>query len=85
MATQCSGLFKNKHLPGLGVYFGTDASGGPRLVSWAVVAVRVTAHPVHSLGEGSYELLGTMTGALQIGATVNDGERMGDYVGQILF
>ena len=77
MATQCSGLIKNKHLPGLGVYFGTDASGAPRLrvVSWAVVAVRVTTHPVHSPEEGSYELLGTMTGTLQIGATVNDGEQ----------
>ena len=82
MATQCSGLFKNKHLPGLGVYFGTDASGGPRgadprlrVVSWAVVAVRVTTHPVHSPEEGSYELLGTMTGTLQISATVNDGEQ----------
>ena len=30
MATQCNGLFKNKHLPGLGLYFGTDASGGLR-------------------------------------------------------
>ena len=46
-----------------------------RVVSWAVVAVRVTTHPVHSPANGSYELLGTMTGTLQIGATVNDGEQ----------
>ena len=47
-----------------------------RVVSWAVVAVRVTTHPVHSPGEGTYELLGTMTGTLQIGATVNEGEQV---------
>ena len=48
MATQYHGLFKSKPLPVSGVYFGTDASGGPsgadprlRVVSWAVVAVRV--------------------------------------------
>ena len=69
MATQYHGLFTNELLPVSGVFFGTDASGGPRgadprmrVVSWAVVAVRVTTHPVHSPSEGTYELLGTMTG-----------------------
>ena len=53
-------------------------SPGPRLrvVSWAVVAVRVTTHPVYSPEEGTYELLGTMTGTLQVGATVNEGEQV---------
>ena len=83
MATQYHGLFTGEPLPVSGVYFGTDASGGPRgadprmrVVSWAVVAVRVTTHPVHSPGEGAYELLGTVTGTLQIGATVNEGEQV---------
>ena len=80
MAMQSNSLFKNKHLPGLGVYFGTDASDRPRgadpsVFSWAVVAVRVTTYSVHSPENGAYELLGTMTGTLQIGATVNDGEQ----------
>ena len=47
-----------------------------RVVSWAVVPVRVTTHPVHSPSEGTYEFLGTMTGTLQIGATVNEGEQV---------
>ena len=46
-----------------------------RVVSWAV-AVRVTTHPVYSTEEGTYELLGTMTGTLQVGATVNEGEQV---------
>ena len=51
--------------------------GSPEpMVSWAVVAVRVTTHPVHSPEEGTYELLGTMTGTLQVGATVNEGEQV---------
>ena len=83
MATQYHGLFTGELLPVSGVFFGTDASDGPRkadsrmrVVSWAAVAVRVTTHPVHSPGEGAYELLGTMTGTLRIGATVNEGEQV---------
>ena len=41
-----------------------------------LVAVRVTTHPVNSPEEGAYELLGTMTGTLQVGATVNEGEQV---------
>ena len=44
MATQYHGLFNSKLFPASGVFFGTDASGGPRgadprmrVVSWAVV------------------------------------------------
>ena len=40
-----------------------------RVGSWAVVAVRAATHPVHSPGEGTYELLSAMTGTLQIAAT----------------
>ena len=80
MATQYHGIFTGELLPVSGVFFGTDASGGlrgaePRM-TWAVVAIRVTTHPVHSPSEGTYELLGTMTGTLQIGATVNEGEQV---------
>ncbi|CAE7334827.1 unnamed protein product [Symbiodinium microadriaticum] len=70
------GIFTGEFLPVDNVYFGTDASGGPRgedprlrVVSWAVVAIRW--HPEAQL---KYTRLGTMTGTLQIGATVNDGE-----------
>ena len=83
MTTQYHGLLKSKPLPVSGVFFGTDASGGPRgadprlrVVSWAVVAVRVTTRPVNSNEEGTYELLGTMTGTFQVGATVNEGEQV---------
>ncbi|CAE7388393.1 unnamed protein product, partial [Symbiodinium microadriaticum] len=69
---------RGEFLPAKDVFYGTDASGGPRgsdprlrVVSWAVVAIRL--HP-GSEGAPEYEVLGTMTGTLQIGATVNEGE-----------
>ena len=76
LQTSKTGIFTGEFLPVDNVYFGTDASGGPRgedprlrVVSWAVVAIRW--HPEAQL---KYTRLGTMTGTLQIGATVNDGE-----------
>ena len=78
LATRCTGVFAGEFLPAKDVFYGTDASGGPRgsdprlrVVSWAVVAIRL--HP-GSEGAPEYEVLGTMTGTLQIGATVNEGE-----------
>ena len=67
-------------LPASSVYYGTDASGGPRgadprlrVVSWVVVAICVC--PSAGGGERSgFQIVGSMTGAVQIGATVNDGE-----------
>ena len=55
--------------------------GGPRgedprlrVVSWAVVAIRVDFKGPTLARQLNYEVLGTMSGTLQIGATVNDGE-----------
>ena len=67
------------------MYFGTDASGGPRgedprlrVVSWAVVAIQW-----HSDTAPKFTRIGTMTGSLQVGATVNDGESVAlDYLAQ---
>ena len=71
-----TGIFTGEFLPDNNVYFGTDASGGPRgedprlrVVSWAVVAIQW-----HPEAQPKYTRLGAMTGSLQIGATVNDGE-----------
>ena len=71
-----TGIFTGEFLPDSQVYFGTDASGGPkgedprlRVVSWAVIAIQW-----HPETQPIYTRLGTMTGSLQIGATVNDGE-----------
>ena len=71
-----TGIFTGEFLPDSQVYFGTDASGGPkgedprlRVVSWAVIAIQW-----HPETQPLYTRLGTMTGSLQIGATVNDGE-----------
>ena len=71
-----TGIFAGEFLPDSQVYFGTDASGGPkgedprlRVVSWAVIAIQW-----HPETQPNYTRLGTMTGSLQIGATVNDGE-----------
>jgi len=75
---RCSGVFAGELLPAKGLFYGTDASGGPkgedarlRVVSWAVVAIRLTQnHDADPL----YDVVGTMTGSLQVGATVNEGE-----------
>ena len=71
-----TGIFTGEFLPDSQVYFGTDASGGPkgedprlRVVSWAVIAIQW-----HPETQPIYTRLGTMIGSLQIGATVNDGE-----------
>ena len=71
-----TGVFAGEFLPEDKVYFGTDASGGPRgedprlrVVSWAVAAIRW-----HPDSTPKYTRIGLMTGSLQIGATVNDGE-----------
>ena len=78
LATHCTGVFAGEFLPVSDVFYGTDASGGPRgsdprlrVVSWAVVAIRLRPG---SEGGPEHEVLGTMTGTLQIGATVNEGE-----------
>ena len=72
-----SGIFTGEFLPEPDIMYGTDASGGPkgadarlRLVSWAVVAIRKAAPG----GANDFEVLGSITGSLQIGATVNEGE-----------
>ena len=72
-----SGIFTGEFLPESDIMYGTDASGGPRgadarlrLVSWAVVAIRKAAPG----GANDFEVLGSITGSLQIGATVNEGE-----------
>ena len=56
-------------------------SGGPRgldprlrVVSWAVVAIRLRFDEPSASGSLKYSVVGKMTGTLQIGATVNDGE-----------
>ena len=80
-----TGIFTGEILPGDNVYFGTDASGGPRgedprlrVVSWAVVAIQW--HPETT---PKFTRIGTMTGSLQVGATVNDGESIAlDYLAQ---
>ena len=76
LQTSKTGIFTGEFLPADNIYFGTDASGGPRgedprlrVVSWAVVAIQW--HPEMQM---KYTRLGTMSGTLQIGATVNDGE-----------
>ena len=80
MKKRANGIFAGETLPASSVYFGTDASGGPRgadprlrVVSWAVVAICECP----GVGGGErlvFQIVGSMTGALQIGATVNDGE-----------
>ena len=76
-----TGIFTGEFLPGDNVYFGTDASGGPRgedprlrVISWAVVAIQW--HPETT---PKFTRIGTMTGSLQVGSTVNDGEQQGQY------
>ncbi|CAE7235281.1 unnamed protein product [Symbiodinium sp. CCMP2456] len=76
LQVRCSGVFAGEFLPVSGLFYGTDASGGPkgedarlRVVSWAVVAIRIKQD-----ADPPYEVVGTMTGSLQIGATVNEGE-----------
>ena len=75
---RCSGVFAGELLPAHDLFFGTDASGGPRgedprlgVVSWAVVAIRLKHN--HDAGP-LYDVVGTMSGSLQVGATVNEGE-----------
>ena len=72
-----SGIFTGEFLPEPDILYGTDASGGPkgadarlRLVSWAVVAIRKAAQG----SANGFKVLGSITGSLQIGATVNEGE-----------
>ena len=80
-----TGIFTGEFLPDDKVYFGTDASGGPRgedprlrVVSWAVVAIRW--HPETT---PKYTRIGSMSGSLQVGATVNDGESVAlDHLAQ---
>ena len=80
-----TGIFTGEFLPVDNVYFGTDASGGPRgedsrlrVVSWAVVAIQW-----HPETKPKYTRIGSMTGSLQIGATVNDGESVAlDHLAQ---
>ena len=81
MAIRRTGVFAGEFLPDSSMCFGTDASGGPRgedprlrVVSWAVVAIRVDFRGPAQAHQLNYEVLGTMSGTLQIGATVNDGE-----------
>ena len=49
-----------------------------RVVSWAVVGCPCYT-TLSSPHEGAYELLGTMTGTLQIGAAVNEGEQVAEW------
>ena len=80
-----TGIFTGEFLLVEKVYFGTDASGGPRgedprlrVVSWAVVAIRW--HPETT---PKYTRIGSMSGSLQVGATVNDGESVAlDHLAQ---
>ena len=99
LAVQKTGFFLQPD-PCKEVYFGTDATGGPkgndprlRLVSWAVVAIQALGGdlPTDPAGElfpkTRFKVVGTMKGALQIGATVNDGEcvaldQLACFVGQ---
>jgi len=80
MAVRSEGIFTGEFLPGEAIFFGTDASGGPRgldarlrVVSWAVIAVSVKGDP-RVVSPPDYKIVGKMTGTLQIGATVNEGE-----------
>ena len=80
-----TGIFTGEVLPVDNVYFGTDASGGPRgedprlrVVSWAVVAIQW--HPETT---PKFTRIGSMSGSLQVGATVNDGESVAlDHLAQ---
>ena len=45
-----------------------------RVVSWAVVAIRLRIDVPSASGSLEYTVVGKMTGTLQISATVNDGE-----------
>ena len=99
LAVQKTGFFLQPD-PCKEVYFGTDATGGLkgndprlRLVSWAVVAIQPLGGdlPTDPAGElfpkTRFKVVGTMKGALQIGATVNDGEcvaldQLACFVGQ---
>ena len=81
MAVRKEGVFTGEFLPVGPIYYGTDASGGPRgldprlrVVSWAVVAIRLRFGEPSASGSLKYSVVGKMTGTLQIGATVNDGE-----------
>ena len=81
METRKTGIFAGEFLPAPRVYFGTDASGGPRgadprlrVVSWAVVAIHLGSQQPHSEEPPEYKVIGSMSGTLQIGATVNNGE-----------
>ena len=76
MAIRRTGIFAGEFLPDPSICFGTDASGGPRgedprlrVVSWAVVAIRVDFRGPTQAYQLKYEVIGMMSGTLQIGAT----------------
>ena len=81
LAVRKEGVFAGEFLPDSSIFYGTDASGGPRgldprlrVVSWAVVAIRLRIDVPSASGSLEYTVVGKMTGTLQISATVNDGE-----------
>ena len=80
MAVQATGIFRRK-ISASKVLAGCDASGGPfssdprlRIVSWSVVVALFKPSELLLEEQPSLTILGTLSGSLQVGASVSDGE-----------
>ena len=80
MAVQATGIFRRK-ISASKVLAGCDASGGPfssdprlRIVSWSAVVALFKPSELLLEEQPSLTILGTLSGSLQVGASVSDGE-----------
>ena len=80
LSTRATGIFRRKHSASK-VLAGCDASGGEhssdprlRIVSWSVVVALYKPSELLLGAQASLTVLGTLSGSLQIGASVADGE-----------
>ena len=80
MAVQATGIFRRK-ISASKVLAGCDASGGPfssdprlRIVSWSAVVAPFKPSELLLEEQPSLTILGTLSGSLQVGASVSDGE-----------
>ena len=80
LSTRATGIFRRKHSSSK-VLAGCDASGGEhssdprlRIVSWSVVVALYKPSELLLGSQASLTVLGTLSGSLQIGASVADGE-----------
>ena len=80
MAVQATGIFRRK-ISASKVLAGCDASGGPfssdprlRIVSWSAVVALFKPSELLLEEQPSLTILGALSGSLQVGASVSDGE-----------